>query len=45
MMRHGFYGTYHAPYVSVAYVAALAGGTLVFGLLLLWRHHKTLLEN
>ncbi|MDZ4136243.1 MAG: ABC transporter permease [Paracoccaceae bacterium] len=45
MMRHGFYPTYHAPYVSVGFVAAVAMLTGLAGLLLLWRHHRTLLEN
>jgi capsular polysaccharide transport system permease protein len=45
MMRHGFYSTYHASYVSAAYVmgVSLVCGTV--GLLLLYRHKYDLLER
>jgi capsular polysaccharide transport system permease protein len=45
MMRHGFYSTYHAAYVSVFYVlgVSLVAGTA--GLFLLWRYRYGLLER
>jgi capsular polysaccharide transport system permease protein len=45
LMRHGFYSTYHATYVSVGFVLALSGICMVFGLLLLRRHQYTLLQR
>lgn len=45
MMRHGFYSTYHATYVSVAYVTGISLVTGAAGLLLLWRHQYSLLER
>lgn len=45
MMRHGFYSTYHAPYVSVTYVMGISLVTGAAGLLLLWRHQYSLLER
>lgn len=45
MMRHGFYSTYHATYVSLAYVMAVSLVTGVFGLMLLYRHQYDLLER
>jgi capsular polysaccharide transport system permease protein len=45
MMRHGFYSTYHATYVSVGYVVVVSGICMVFGLLLLRRHQYTLLQR
>lgn len=45
MMRHGFYSTYHASYVSVAYVLAVALVTGTIGLMLLYRHKDDLLER
>lgn len=44
-MRAGFYATYRADYVSLPFVLSVAGLTFVMGLLLLWRHHRELLEN
>ncbi|MFN7051912.1 MAG: ABC transporter permease [Gemmobacter sp.] len=43
--RDGFYGAYRADYVSVTLVLFVACLTLLLGLLLLWRHHRTLLET
>lgn len=45
MMRHGFYSTYHAPYVSVAYVMGVSLLCGTAGLLLLFRHQYDLLER
>lgn len=45
MMRHGFYSTYHAAYVSVTYVMGISLVTGAAGLLLLWRHQYSLLER
>lgn len=43
--RSGFYGAYRADYVNITMVLGVASLTLLMGLLLLWRHHRTLLEN
>ncbi|MBL4919329.1 ABC transporter permease [Szabonella alba] len=43
--RDGFYGAYRADYISVTLVLGVASLTLLAGLLLLWRHHRTLLES
>lgn len=43
MMRHGFYSTYHASYVSPGYVIFVSALCMGFGLLLLRAHHRTLL--
>lgn len=45
MMRHGFYSTYHATYVSVAYVMGVSLVCGAAGLLLLHRHRYDLLER
>jgi capsular polysaccharide transport system permease protein len=45
MIRSGFYATYDASYVSVGYVMAISSLTFLMGLLLLWRHHRFLLEQ
>ncbi len=45
LMRRGFYPTYDARYVSPTYVFAIALITLFFGLLLLNRHHRDILNN
>lgn len=45
MMRHGFYSTYHATYVSSAYVIGVSLVTGTVGLLLLYRHQHDLLER
>lgn len=45
MMRHGFYSTYHATYVSPAYVIAVSLLTGTIGLVLLYRHRHDLLER
>ncbi|MGX9857608.1 ABC transporter permease (plasmid) [Limimaricola variabilis] len=44
-MRRGFYATYEASYVSLAYGYGLAGVLTLFGLLFLRRYHKQVLEN
>jgi len=43
--RDGFYGDYRADYASVTMVLVIASLTLLAGLLLLWRHHHSLLER
>ena len=43
--RDGFYGAYRADYVSVTFVMAVACLTFFLGMLLLWRHNRSLLEN
>lgn len=45
MMRHGFYSTYHAAYVSAGYVLAVSLVCGVTGLLLLHRYQDELLER
>lgn len=45
LMRAGFYSTYHPDYISLPYVIACALVPLVLGLLLLRRHHRTLLNR
>ncbi|MFN3721693.1 MAG: ABC transporter permease [Paracoccaceae bacterium] len=44
LTRGGFYANYNADYASVTYVMLIAMITAVFGLMLLFRHHRTLLE-
>lgn len=45
LMREGFYPTYRPEYVSVAYVLLCAMLPLVFGMMLLRRYHKDLLNR
>lgn len=45
LMRTGFYPTYNASYASPVYVLAIALILLTFGLLLLRRHHRELLNR
>jgi len=45
MMRHGFYSTYHATYVSVFYVFGVSLVSGAAGLMLLYRHQYDLLER
>lgn len=45
MLRRGIYPTYEASYVSQLYVYAVAITLLLFGLLLLARNHRDLLER
>jgi capsular polysaccharide transport system permease protein len=45
MMRAGFYGSYHADYVSVPYVLGIAGTSFVLGGYLLRRHAPRLIEG
>lgn len=45
LMRSGIYPTYPNYYLSPGYVALLASGILFFGLLLLVRHFKRLMES
>jgi capsular polysaccharide transport system permease protein len=45
LMRKGLYPTYGGEYISVGYVATIAAVTLFFGLLLLVRHFKRLMES
>lgn len=45
MMRHGFYSTYPASYVSVSYVIGFGLVTGLVGLLLLFKHQYALLER
>ncbi|MDO5621245.1 MAG: ABC transporter permease [Paracoccus sp. (in: a-proteobacteria)] len=44
LFRRGIYATYHAEYVSVLYVVSVGAVTLFFGLLLLVRHFRKLME-
>lgn len=44
LMRKGLYPVYHGDYISVPYVLVVSAITLFFGLLLLSRHFKTLME-
>lgn len=44
MMRHGFYGTYDATYVSVSYLMVVSLATLALGLVFLRRYHRDLLN-
>jgi capsular polysaccharide transport system permease protein len=45
LMRAGFYASYEAHYVSVAYVLGLGLGLFVVGAYLLRRHESTLIER
>lgn len=45
MLRHGFYSTYHATYVSSAYVIGVSAVCMLFGVLLLRRHQYSLLQR
>ncbi|WP_114348809.1 ABC transporter permease [Paracoccus lutimaris] len=45
MLRHGIYPTYEASYVSPIYVVSISVILLFFGLLLLARNHRNLLER
>ena len=45
MLRHGIYPTYEASYVSQLYVYSTSIILLFFGLLLLARNHRDLLER
>jgi capsular polysaccharide transport system permease protein len=45
LTRAGFFVNYPADYVSITYVLLLAMTTAVFGLMLLFRHHRSLLEG
>ncbi|MFN4156353.1 MAG: ABC transporter permease [Paracoccaceae bacterium] len=45
LMREGFYPTYRPEYVSVGYVLLCSMLPLVFGLMLLRRYHKDLLNR
>ncbi|WP_289044284.1 ABC transporter permease [uncultured Aliiroseovarius sp.] len=44
VMRQGLYPVYHGDYISVSYVLLVSLVTLFFGLLLLSRHFKQLME-
>jgi len=45
MTRRGFYESYRGDYVSVVFVCLVSLITMTFGLLLLFRHHRHLLEK
>lgn len=45
MVRRGFFPTYEAAYVSPLYVFLVAGIALAFGLLLLRRYHKDIINR
>lgn len=45
MMRHGFYPTYEADYVSMGYVMGVSVLLTFFGLLLLLRKYRDLMEG
>lgn len=44
-MRRGFYPNYDANYASITYVAACAIATLAFGIILMRRYHRQLMER
>lgn len=44
MVRRGFFPSYDATYVSVPFVAGVGMICMTFGFLLLYRHHKALLN-
>jgi capsular polysaccharide transport system permease protein len=44
LMRKGFYPTYDATYASPVFVFSVAGVVLVFGLLLLGRHYRAIIN-
>lgn len=44
LMRQGFYPTYEATYASPVYVFSIAGVVLAFGLLLLGRHYRAIIN-
>jgi capsular polysaccharide transport system permease protein len=45
MMRHGYYSTYHATYVSGGYVLTISGICMSMGGMLLRKHQRTLLNR
>lgn len=45
LMRSGIYPTYVPEYVSLPFVMICSLATMVLGLLLLYRHHRTILES
>ncbi|TRW98882.1 sugar ABC transporter permease [Paracoccus sp. M683] len=45
LMRRGLYPTYDGEYISMGFVALIGSVTLFFGLLLLSRHFKRLMES
>ena len=45
LLRHGFYSTYDAYYVSVLYVAGISTALMVLGLIFLRRHQYDLLQR
>ncbi|SMR70627.1 capsular polysaccharide transport system permease protein [Aliiroseovarius halocynthiae] len=45
LMRRGLYPVYHGDYISIPYILLVSAITLFFGLLLLNRHFKTLMES
>lgn len=45
MMRAGFYGTYDAAYVSSSYVYMVACVLAAFGMLMLHRYHRVILDE
>jgi capsular polysaccharide transport system permease protein len=45
LMRRGFYSTYEASYVSIGYVSAISGICLFFGVVLLGRFHRVILNR
>jgi capsular polysaccharide transport system permease protein len=44
LVRRGFYFSYDAPYVSVAYVLGLSGAAALIGLVFLSRYHRDLIN-
>lgn len=45
LMRRGFYSTYEASYVSITYVCLVSGLCLFFGVVLLGRFHRVILNR
>lgn len=44
-MRHAFYPSYDAAYVSIPYVMGIGLTTMLFGLVFLLRYHRDLINN
>lgn len=45
LMRSGFYGTYHADYVSLPYILGISGACFLIGGYLVRRHASALIEE
>jgi capsular polysaccharide transport system permease protein len=45
LMREGFYSSYRPDYINVPYVVGVSFICMAFGLMLLRRHHRDLLNK